>query len=700
MRILILMLTITACITANEWKSYFVVDKSVVCSDGNNIWIGTEKGVIKFNKETKEKIIYNTYNSELPNNEITAIEVDPIGNKWIGTRSGLVKFDNTEWTLCSTGLGGDFISQVWDIAFDKAGVIWLGGELGLAKFNGTTWEMQDSLNASLFDNEISEIGIDNENNKWLCSKSGLVKYHNNSWQVFDTSNSDLPNNRVFSVSIDQDNNKWITTNDNGISKFNDTAWITYDTVNSALPGNDIYSIVVDSSGTIWGGTKGGFSVRFDGANWIPLQISKNSITSISIDKFGDRWFGTYGNEFVKVEENSYQIYYSGNIERPSVGFRNLLIDNLNNKWLTSNTEAYNRQLIKFDNNNWQVIIDSTNPTKLAISSFKDIAIDQKSSIWLTTGADGRILKVNDDSVTEWWGGTFGFGSDAYFTSIVIDSADNKWIGASWDGLGFIDSTDTIFTVFDTTNTPLVSQKIESITIDQLGNKWFGTRNEIAKFNGSEWTIYNSDNSELLNMAYEDITIDNNGGIWFTDYDKIGFFNGVSCTTFTGYGEVRGITIDPFNNKWFSTQKGVVKFNDTSWVVYDTTNSGLLDNSIISIAIDSTKNKWILHSNGISVFNETGVVSIKNSVQSSKLKPNLPSIKCENSVLTYSLPRKQSINLSILNLKGQNLLTVQNDVKNAGFHQIEMSSLNISNGFYIARLKAGSQIVATKFLITK
>jgi ligand-binding sensor domain-containing protein len=44
--------------------------------------------------------VYNTSNSGLPDNDVTAIAIDGGGNKWIGTYGGgLAKFDGVNWTV-------------------------------------------------------------------------------------------------------------------------------------------------------------------------------------------------------------------------------------------------------------------------------------------------------------------------------------------------------------------------------------------------------------------------------------------------------------------------------------------------------------------------------------------------------------------------------------------------------------------------
>ena len=70
--------------------------------------------------------------------------------------------------------------------------------------------------------------------------------------------------------------------------------------------------------------------------------------------------------------------------------------------------------------------------------------------------------------------------------------------------------------------------------------------------------------------------------------------------------VPSIAIDGSGDKWFGTfGGGVSKFDgDTTWTTYNTSNSGLADNSVLAIAIDGSGNKWIgTLGGGVSKFHE-------------------------------------------------------------------------------------------------
>jgi hypothetical protein len=56
--------------------------------------------------------------------------------------------------------------------------------------------------------------------------------------------------------------------------------------------------------------------------------------------------------------------------------------------------------------------------------------------------------------------------------------------------------------------------------------------------------------------------------------------------------VLSIAIDDSGNKWIGTYNGLAKYDGSNWIVYHTSNSGLPHNWIQSIAIDQGGNRWI------------------------------------------------------------------------------------------------------------
>ena len=76
--------------------------------------------------------------------------------------------------------------------------------------------------------------------------------------------------------------------------------------------------------------------------------------------------------------------------------------------------------------------------------------------------------------------------------------------------------------------------------------------------------------------------------------------------------VLSIAIDAEGNKWFGTNNGVSKFDGENWTTYNTSNSGLASNLVNAIAIDAEGNKWFGTANGVSKFDGTNWTTYNTS----------------------------------------------------------------------------------------
>lgn len=92
------------------------------------------------------------------------------------------------------------------------------------------------------------------------------------------------------------------------------------------------------------------------------------------------------------------------------------------------------------------------------------------------------------------------------------------------------------------------------------------------------------------------------------------------------------------------------------------------------------------------------------VKNYKLQQNYPNPFNPSTVIEYSLPEKGLVSLKVYNILGQEVLTLVNEVKEAGNHKIDFNtgSLNkqLSTGVYIYRLEAGKYISAKKMIFLK
>jgi subtilisin family serine protease len=154
--------------------------------------------------------------------------------------------------------------------------------------------------------------------------------------------------------------------------------------------------------------------------------------------------------------------------------------------------------------------------------------------------------------------------------------------------------------------------IVAIAIEENGDKWFGSwYGGVARYANGAWTSYTPSNSGLPGDDYTHvvtIAIDRNGWKWFgtrqasvggdDSGNGIASFDGntwiVYDTSNSGLpsDHVYTIVVDEDNGKWIGTRDGgVAHFAGGNWTVYDTTNSPLPYDDVQHIAIDHDGNKW-------------------------------------------------------------------------------------------------------------
>jgi ligand-binding sensor domain-containing protein len=299
--------------------------------------------------------IFNTENSGLPHNWVTAIAIDAHGNKWFGTVNGeVVKYDNVNWTVYNSSNSGLDGLSVTTIAIDQQDNKWIGTENyvfpepgELIKFNNTTWTVYNSSNSGLPYSSISAIAIDSLGNKWIGTlEGGIAKFDDTNWTVY------LPSSSIYAVETDIWGNKWVATSE-AILKFNDIKWTEYKYSKSIIPyynGNGgITSIAIDGDGIKWfgiwedfdSGANGGVT-KFDDVNWTTYSDNNSdlpySVHSIAIDKQGNKWFGCSSwsvGALVKFDGSNWTIYNNSNSGFPNDWIESIAIDDMGNKWIAT-----------------------------------------------------------------------------------------------------------------------------------------------------------------------------------------------------------------------------------------------------------------------------------------------------------------------------------------------------------------------------
>jgi len=71
-----------------------------------------------------------------------------------------------------------------------------------------------------------------------------------------------------------------------------------------------------------------------------------------------------------------------------------------------------------------------------------------------------------------------------------------------------------------------------------------------------------------------------------------------------------------------------------------------------------------------------------------LNQNFPNPFNPTTVIEFALPVKSKVELSVYNLLGEKIVTLVNEEKHAGNHQVLFNAINLSSGIYFYKLQAG------------
>lgn len=341
-----------------RWTGWSIGEVVVraLASQGDDIWIGTSNGLIRFNRKTETHQVFNT-RAGLLSNIIVSIHPDAKGGVWLGTYGGgLTRFDGKNWELFTPygrgnkGYGADWVHYnpknglgdlwVYDLLFEPngtmwvatwkgasrrhqngfttytmddglvdkwvytverepSGVLWFGTEGGINRFDGKVWKgwtHKDGLGAEL--TERRNLSLRPTLNEKTAAPAAEEPYdeEGSHHQQSGRENQGLNPNYVISSAIDAKGFKWFGTWGGGLSRFDGKEFKNY-TTSDGLPGNIINAIEIDKQGIMWIGTNKGVS-RFDGKRFQNFTTANgllgDYVYSIAIDPEGNKWFGTFG----------------------------------------------------------------------------------------------------------------------------------------------------------------------------------------------------------------------------------------------------------------------------------------------------------------------------------------------------------------------------------------------------------------------
>ncbi len=178
----------------------------------NFLWIGTDKGLYKYNLRNLDNFRkYTSKNSKLNSDEINFLYEDSYGILWVGTRKGVVRIENDKWK--------SWERQSMESVYENREGLWLLAENSLwniENFNKRNRWNDADLQDGLKKGKVNAIAIDSEDRILIASEL-LIRFNPYSGKI-ERYGQDLGlvSQKCLSIAVDDNDKLWIGTEGNGL----------------------------------------------------------------------------------------------------------------------------------------------------------------------------------------------------------------------------------------------------------------------------------------------------------------------------------------------------------------------------------------------------------------------------------------------------------------------------------------------------
>ncbi len=375
------------------------------------------------------------------------------------------------------------------------------------------------------------------------------------------------------------------------ANFADTPeWIQYACGNyvKSLCINDNYLYIGAANGVTKRDLTTGFEELFNTSN---SGLPSNNIKFVKFDNFGNLWVGT-GSGLAKYDGNNWTTFTTQNSGLPSNWITGFAFEPNGTIWVTTFSG-----IGIFDGTTWTTLTQSN--SQLTNDEVYSIFIDESGTKWI--GVYGSLIRIKGDTWTIFDSSNSPINGLQVYT-IAVEDSNTLWVGAGKLVLKYDIETWESFNM---------TEPVRSIVIDNQGNKWVGIYNTfdsmgtcIGMYNDSTWKFFGRyaypgiPGNEIMAFAVTEnnnVYIGSNGGLAL--YDN-GFINRVNLSSSLVTNRINSIYIDDLGIKWICSNAGLIKYDGSSWTLFNSGNSTLPSNYVNSAYKDTDGKLWISTNGGL------------------------------------------------------------------------------------------------------
>ncbi|MES2651960.1 MAG: two-component regulator propeller domain-containing protein [Bacteroidota bacterium] len=419
------------------------------------IWVGTKKGVKRFDPKTKELVtipsaILNC--KELMETKIIVVRQDKSGNLWFGSETaGLFRYD---------------------VKNDKV----------------TIFNHQEGNTQSILSNWVRDIFVKDESNILIGTRNGLSIYNTFTQKYTNYSHNSLDpeglnDNSIWSFMQDESAGIWIGTFSNGLNVY--------------YPANASFSNVGERLGSRVG-------------------LSHRLVNALIEDNKGGLWLGTAGLEYLdlKTKENRYYDVRNDQNQTRN-GVKSFAKDDLGNLWLGTldglcyfNTSTKEIKFFKFN----------ITQGKLSESLINAVATE-KGAVWAGTNGGGLQYLKQDGSYVTYTNKPKDNASisDNFVTALLKDAQQNLWVGTQ-NGLNYYQPKTNKFIRYSKSKAPftLNNNSVTTLLKDSKDRLWIGTEGGLNYYHTITNKFYAlNEKGPLTDDIIRSIVEDDQGDIWLS-----------------------------------------------------------------------------------------------------------------------------------------------------------------------------------------
>jgi ligand-binding sensor domain-containing protein/tRNA A-37 threonylcarbamoyl transferase component Bud32 len=402
-----------------------------IALQGDLIWVGTEGGLIAWNREDQSYQRFTTLDG-LPNHTITTLLATEDGTLWAGTAGGGVgHYDGGAWQAFDSedGLTADDVSSLYVAVDGTLLASTLYDERGISLFDGEDWRAADLPPLPVDSPQPVALAQDAAGGLvvGLTDEGGLLYYDGQAWKHY-TQADGLPSNSITSLAVDQEDNLWLATSQRGgIGLFDGETFATIEEL-ADLVGTVIY---VDPEGTVWIGTEDTQLWYLDGDKLDHYDLDDGlppgAITGIVRDQEGVLWLGIYGWGLVRFDGQDFETWAL--VNEPAFNVAAQILEAADGrlgfveKWGGDNIAIYDPQTATWD-------------TLQAPGYTQVLALDPHGpqSVWF--GTDEGLWRVTPAGARRHFSTDEGLPGEV-ITALIFDENGGLWVGME-TGLAYLD----------------------------------------------------------------------------------------------------------------------------------------------------------------------------------------------------------------------------------------------------------------------